>query len=60
MYRISGFRDGRNYCLEIHTPFEKKFHVFPTYSGCREYLDNYIWHLKMSGRSYEMEVDYIA
>lgn len=56
MYLISGFRENGNYCLEIKTPYERKFHVFPTYNGMREYLDNYIWHLEMSHKRYEVEV----
>lgn len=56
LYRISGFKDGFNYCLEIATPYEKRFKVFPTYAGCKEYLDNFVWHLKMTRAEWEIEV----
>lgn len=53
MYILSSFKDGGNYCLEIKTPFENRFHVFPTHGGYREYLENYIWHLNMSKKQYK-------
>jgi hypothetical protein len=59
MYRISAFKDGYNYCLEIYTPFERRFHVFPTYAGYREYFENFLWHLKMSHKRYEIESEVI-
>jgi hypothetical protein len=59
MYRISAFKDGHNYCLEIYTPFSRQFHVFPTYAGCREYLDHYLWHLRMSHKTYQIDSEVI-
>lgn len=55
MYRLSSFRDGTNICLEIQSPYETKpqFHVFPTYAGYSEYIDNLLWHFKMSNKEYE-------
>jgi len=59
VYILSSFRDNSNYCLEIKSPYGKKFHAFPTHDGYIEYLENFKWHLKMSGRHYEWEDDLV-
>lgn len=55
LYKLSHFRDGRNYCLEIQTPFDNHFYAFVTFGAYNEYLRNFTWQLKKNNQVYEWE-----
>jgi len=54
MYTITILESDADFILEIQTPFEKKTHKFPTSEGRSEYLQNYVSHLEVSNKPYQI------